>query len=196
MQILTFVYKYRTIFQNRSFYFLTRSLSQLNYKTLFRINNFIVEKITNMCWSKPFTFFLLIFLSIGSCTQKTTQIWLDDLNIKSFSEGVPSISPKKCASGDTIRLGGKNYERGVGVQSLSVLSMSLNGNAKHFSAVVGADDKANKEVQYSFFVLGDRKVLFESGEMKVGDSPSSRESRGSLRIARSPTSDRAEQAAP
>ena len=124
-----------------------------------------------MYWSKPFTFFLLFLLSIGSCTQKTTQIWLDDLNIKSFSEGVPSISPKKCASGDTIRLGGKNYERGVGVQSLSILSMSLNGNARHFSAVVGADDMANKEVHYSFFVLGDRKILFESGEMKVGDQP-------------------------
>ena len=124
-----------------------------------------------MYWSKPFTFFLLFLLSIGSCTQKTTQIWLDDLNIKSFSQGIPSISSKKCASGDTIRLGGKKYERGVGVQSLSILSMSLNGNARHFSAVVGADDMANKEVHYSFFVLGDRKILFESGEMKVGDQP-------------------------
>jgi alpha-galactosidase len=118
-----------------------------------------------------YTIYLLFCLSVSSCIQKTNIVWLDDLKIKAFSEGIPSISPKKCASGDTIRLGGKKYERGVGVQSLSVLSMSLNGNAKHFHAMVGADDKANKEVQYSFCVLGDRKVLFESGEMKVGDQP-------------------------
>ena len=118
-----------------------------------------------------YIFYLLFCLSVSSCIQKASMVWLDDLKIKSFSEGIPSISPKKCASGDTIRLGGKKYERGVGVQSLSVLSMSLNGNAKHFRAMVGADDKANKEVQYSFFVLGDRKVLFASGEMKVGDQP-------------------------
>ena len=99
-----------------------------------------------MYGSKRFLFLALILLSLGACTQKTTQIWLDDLKIKSFSEGVPSISPKKCASGDTIRLGGKYFERGVGVQSLSVLSMSLDGNARHFNAVVGADDQANKEV--------------------------------------------------
>lgn len=115
--------------------------------------------------------YIIICLSAISCAQKSTTVWLDDLKIKSFSEGVPSISPKKCASGDTIRLGGKTYERGVGVQSLSVLSMSLNGNARHFSAVVGPDDQANKEVRYSFYILGDRKILFESGEMKVGDQP-------------------------
>jgi alpha-galactosidase len=37
--------------------------------------------------------------------------------------------------------------------------------------VVGADDKANKNMHVQFFVLGDQKILFESGPMKVGDAP-------------------------
>ncbi len=122
-------------------------------------------KVSSFIW---FSFF---FLTLYSCAEKSTIVWLDDLKIKSFSEGIPSVSAKLCASGDSMKLAGKYFERGVGVQSISVLSMSLNGSAQRFSATVGADDSGNKEVPVSFFVIGDRKILFESGPMKVGDKP-------------------------
>jgi alpha-galactosidase len=110
-------------------------------------------------------------LIFGACAEKTSKIWLDDLKIKSHSEGVPSVSPGKCASGDSMKLGGKFYPRGIGVQSVSVLSFYLNGNARQFTAVVGPDDSGNRNVPVSFYVIGDRKTLFESGKMKVGDAP-------------------------
>jgi alpha-galactosidase len=37
--------------------------------------------------------------------------------------------------------------------------------------MVGADDKGNKSMHIQFFVVGDQKILFESGPMKVGDEP-------------------------
>jgi alpha-galactosidase len=114
---------------------------------------------------------LIAFVLLASCTEKTTVVWLDDLKIKSFSEGVPAVLPKKCATGDSILLGGDYFERGVGVQALSVLSFSLEGNARKFSARVGADDKGNREAPVTFYVVGDRKILFESGPMRVGDTP-------------------------
>lgn len=114
---------------------------------------------------------LIACTASGFSAEKNSIVWLDDLTIKSFSEGVPAVLPKKCASGDSILLGGKYFERGVGVQSLSVLSFSLEGNARRFTATIGADDKGNREVPVSFYVLGDRKILYRSGPMRVGDQP-------------------------
>ncbi|WP_394995705.1 NPCBM/NEW2 domain-containing protein [Emticicia sp.] len=121
-----------------------------------------------------FSRFLIIFILLGttsSFAQKTKQIWLDDLGIKSFSEGIPAVLPKTNAAGDSIKIKGIYYNRGVGVNSTSVLSFYLNGNATEFSAVVGVDDKGYRGLAHKFYVIGDRKVLFESGEMKLGDEP-------------------------
>jgi alpha-galactosidase len=65
----------------------------------------------------------------------------------------------------------KTYQRGIGVQSTSVLSFLLNGNATEFSASVGVDDMGNKILKHQFYVLADGKILFESGDMKWGDLP-------------------------
>ncbi len=114
---------------------------------------------------------LITCATSGFSTEKSSIVWLDDLKIQSFSEGIPSVSAKKSGGGDSILLAGRYFERGIGVHSVSVLSFLLNGKAEKFSATVGADDKGNKNMQVKFFVLGDRKILFESGAMKVGDVP-------------------------
>ena len=114
---------------------------------------------------------MIVCLASLARAQKTTSLWLDDLKIQTFSEGIPSVEAKKSGGGDSIRLAGQYFERGVGVHSISVLSFLLNGKSEQFSAVVGADDKANRNAHVQFFVLGDQKILFESGPMKVGDAP-------------------------
>lgn len=122
--------------------------------------------------NKIYPLFLLYFcLNISSFAQKNKQIWLDDLGIKSFSEGIPAVLPKTNASGDSIRMNGKYFKHGVGVSSTSVLSFFLDGHATEFSAIVGVDDKGVKDLPLKFYVIGDRKILFESGEMKLGDEP-------------------------
>ena len=114
---------------------------------------------------------------IGLCfnaavfAQKTNTVWLDDLVIKSFSEGIPSVSAKLNAGNDSMRMKGVSFKRGVGVNSTSVLSFYLDGHATEFSAVVGVDDKGMKDLPHRFYVIGDRKILFESGDMKLGDEP-------------------------
>jgi alpha-galactosidase len=116
---------------------------------------------------------VLLFCSIifGACSDKTSVVWLDGLKIQTFSEGIASVSSRKPAGADSIRIGGNYFERGVGVQTISVLSFYLDGNAKKFNAIVGADDKGKNTALVKFFVLGDRKVLFESAEKRVGDTP-------------------------
>ena len=114
---------------------------------------------------------ILLILCSGLHAQKTTEIWLDDLPIPTFSEGIPSVNQKANGGGEPIQLDNKVYQRGLGVHSTGVLFFLMNGNAIEFSAMIGADDKANKAMISKFYVIGDRKILFESGEMKVGDAP-------------------------
>jgi alpha-galactosidase len=115
-----------------------------------------------------------LFFLIASTTsqaQKTNQIWLDDLDIPSFSDGIPGVSTKACASGEPIQLSGVKYSRGLGISQIGLMVFQLDGNATQFSAIVGADDNANKATETHFYILGDRKILFESGPMKVGGVP-------------------------
>jgi alpha-galactosidase len=104
-----------------------------------------------------------------SCSENVSTVWLDDLGLVSFSEGIRPVKAKGSYLSDTIRIGGIRYQRGFGSITTSVLSFNLKGNARRFTAMVGADDRANKNIAIKFYVLGDRKVLFESGEMKTGD---------------------------
>lgn len=103
--------------------------------------------------------------------QQNNVVWMDDLSIRTFSEGIPAVLAKTSGSGDAIRMKGTSYSRGVGVNSTSVLTFLLNGNALEFSAVVGVDDMGMKDLLHRFYVIGDRKILFESGGMKWGDQP-------------------------
>ena len=115
-----------------------------------------------------------LFFLVASLTtqaQGTKQIWLDDLDIPAFSDGIPGVSTKTSASGESIILGGVKYSRGLGISQIGLMVFQLDGNATQFSAIVGADDNANKAMETNIYILGDRKILFESGPMKVGDIP-------------------------
>lgn len=104
---------------------------------------------------------------------KQRQVWLDELPVKSFSEGIPGILTKTNQGGDSMRMAGKTYTHGIGVASTSIISFLLEGKATSFSATVGVDDLGIKLVPHFFYVMGDGKVLFASGAMKLGDQPKS-----------------------
>lgn len=112
---------------------------------------------------------LALLLIFGSCSEKTSTVWIDDLNLVEFSEGIRPVKAKSNYLTDTIRIGGSQYKRGFGSITPAVFPFLLDGNAKRFTAEAGPDDNGNKEALVRFFVLGDGKVLFESGEMKAGD---------------------------
>ncbi|GAB3909946.1 NPCBM/NEW2 domain-containing protein [Larkinella knui] len=114
---------------------------------------------------------LFLFMATATYAQKTSTVWLDDLLIQTFSEGIRPVTAKRNYSNDSIRINRTYFRRGVGAQSVSVLAFYLNKNATRFSAVIGADDLGNKEIPVRFYIIGDRKVLFESREMHVGDAP-------------------------
>jgi alpha-galactosidase len=115
--------------------------------------------------------FCFLMVPVVGFAQQIKTVWLDDLLIQTFSEGLRPVQAKKNYTNDTLRLNGQSYFRGLGAQSPCVLAFLLNKQATRFSALIGADDLGNKDIPLTFYVLGDGKVLFESKEMKIGDTP-------------------------
>lgn len=123
--------------------------------------------------NKKYVTILCLFLLISSFSyaQNNQIVWLDDLPIQTFSEGIRPVSSKTNYSHDTLKVNGVAYFRGVGAQSISVLSFFLDGHATRFKASVAPDDKGNKDIGVRFYVVADRKVLFETKPMHIGDAP-------------------------
>jgi alpha-galactosidase len=96
-------------------------------------------------------------------------LWLDDLPIGAFTEGIRPVQQKVNYAKAKIQIAGTTYDRGLGAQSVCVLSFILDRHARRFTALVGADDAGNADLPITFTVVADRKVLFDSGEMHVGD---------------------------
>ena len=115
--------------------------------------------------------FLLSFLLLNQIgwSQKKTTLFLDDLSLQTYSEGIRPVIAKLNYFKSTIKIQGVPYSRGFGAQSPCVLSFMLDGNASRFSAEVGVDDSANKAIPLTFYVLADQKILFQSKAMNVGD---------------------------
>lgn len=115
--------------------------------------------------------FLLSFLLLNQIgwSQKQTSLFLDDLSLQTYSEGIRPVIAKLNYLKNTIKIQGVSYNRGFGAQSPCVLSFMLDGNASRFSAEVGVDDSANTAIPLTFYVLADQKILFQSKAMNVGD---------------------------
>jgi len=83
--------------------------------------------------------------------------------------GMPNAN--KSVEGNPLSIGGKKFERGVGTHAISHMRLDLNGKASRFSAYVGVDDEARDPASIEFFVLGDKRILWQSGLMKKNDAP-------------------------
>ena len=115
-------------------------------------------------------FFLIVFLPVISWNRPHHTVWLDELDLEMLSENIRPVKARVNYLGRPIQMDGKTYSRGIGVITFSVIPVVLNGNAKSFTAVVGPDDAGNKDLPLKFYVIGDQKILFESGDMYVGDA--------------------------
>jgi alpha-galactosidase len=125
------------------------------------VNSLLFQK------SVIFTFFLALPFFISA--QRTKKLWLDEIPIKSYSHGIPAVVPKTNQGGGALRIAGVKYEHGIGVASTSILSFQISGKAMSFHALVGVDDEGSKSLEHRFYVIADKKILFESSAMKIGD---------------------------
>ena len=96
-------------------------------------------------------------------------VWLDELDLSTMEIGWGTPGVGKSVEGHPLSIAGQKYERGVGTHAVSTFVMNLDGEGKHFIARCGVDDETGSKASVSFAVLGDGKVLWQSGIMKKGD---------------------------
>lgn len=115
-------------------------------------------------------------LACGASLQvRADEIRLSSLDLSLVETGghfKPQID--KSRGGTELRLGGKAYAHGIGMEARTQMMIALGGQASRFRAVVGVDDgvKPGTEALVEFRVMGDhRRILWSSGRMIPGDAP-------------------------
>ncbi|GAA4279512.1 NPCBM/NEW2 domain-containing protein [Aquimarina mytili] len=104
-----------------------------------------------------------------NCANKETkEIWLDEMDLSSMTSGWKTPQKNKSILGRPMIMNNKTYDRGVGVHAKSKYMVELNGEAKTFTAVVGLDDNAKEMSSITIYILGDKKIMWESGVLKKG----------------------------
>jgi len=122
---------------------------------------------------RTFKYFILsvIAFTLFSFTtgQLTNVIMLSDLDLSKMTcvMGIPKTN--KSIRGDSMTIAGERFQLGVGTHATSRMLIGLDGKGKSFSARVGLDDAAYVKASIAFYVMGDQKILWESGPMNRGD---------------------------
>ena len=95
---------------------------------------------------------------------------VSSLNISRIRQGWGSPHANQSVDGKTLSIGGKKFESGIGTHAESICVIAANGDVEEFSAYVGVNDDIQKgQGSVEFFVIGDDKILWQSGIMKSGD---------------------------
>ncbi len=122
---------------------------------------------------KPLLFCALASLGAPFFTAKTcaATIWLDDLDVSPTIQGWGDPHKNRSVDGHGLSIGGQAFAHGLGTHADSSLYINLKKSAQTFSASVGVDSEVAKSAAtVEFFVLGDGKILWQSGVMKA-DQP-------------------------
>ena len=99
------------------------------------------------------------------------QLYVSSLRIDRIRQGWGKPQRDKSVGGKQISIGGKSFEKGIGTHSESVCLIQTNDSIEEFSAQVGIDDEmGNGRGSVEFQVIGDGKVLWQSGLMKGGEA--------------------------
>ena len=119
--------------------------------------------------TKTATLLLLSSIMLVYSCKQSSIIWLDQMDIRLMASGWREAGINQSVYRDSLKIGGKTYTRGVGTHATSTYLVDLGGKGKSFSAKVGVDDQAGESASVAFYVVGDKKTLWESPVLKKGD---------------------------
>jgi alpha-galactosidase len=114
---------------------------------------------------------LLFILVLATAKISAATVWLDDLDVNLTTQAWGDPHKNQSVDGHGLSIGGQSFEHGLGTHAESILLINLKNTAQTFSASVGVDGEvANPAASVEFFVMGDGKILWQSGVMKAGDA--------------------------
>ncbi len=114
---------------------------------------------------------ILAFVTF-SCNTELKRINVDEMDLSSMTTGWREVNTGKSVEENPLAIAGVAFEKGIGTHAISKFMLALDGKAVEFSAGVGVDDESGRDATVEFFVMGDKKILWQSGVMHKGDSVS------------------------
>lgn len=110
-------------------------------------------------------------MSLQSCDKKPlNQVWLDEFGQdSSYVQDWGMVEINRSVVHTPLTVNGVVYERGIGAHSISRLLYKVGGDAVSISGLAGADDQNLFAGKLQFKIIGDKKVLWQSGVMQKGD---------------------------
>ena len=109
-------------------------------------------------------------ISAVESKQPVRTVWLSSLNLDKMTSGWGTPQKDKSIQVKPIRIGGRQFDKGVGTHASSVMHVDLKGSCRRFSAFVGVDDEVNGNIgSVCFRIRADGKLLFDSGILKAGE---------------------------
>ena len=110
--------------------------------------------------------------SFVKSNQPERTVWLSSLNLEKMTSGWSTPQKDKSIQSKPLRIGGVQFENGVGTHANSVMHVDLKGSCRRFSAYVGVDDEVSgKAGSVRFKIYADGKRLYDSGVIKAGEKP-------------------------
>ena len=119
-----------------------------------------------VCISRAKVLAMVLFCGAASLSAET--VWLSSLDLKQMTTGWGAAQADRGVAGQPLSIGGKKFARGVGTHAASKLRVNLGGNASRFVAQVGVDDSAEGQGSVEFIVVGDGRMLWQSGLLTGG----------------------------
>jgi hypothetical protein len=116
---------------------------------------------------------LLLAIVLFSCValqtaQAAKETWLDALDIRAVRQDWGTAQRSRSVMDNPLTVAGRRFARGVGTHANSRFVLPIAGYTR-FTAFVGVDDEmAGHPGSVEFMVVGDRKLLWRSGMMRVG----------------------------
>ncbi|CAM3391426.1 glycoside hydrolase family 97 catalytic domain-containing protein [Kibdelosporangium persicum] len=107
----------------------------------------------------------------------TGQAYVSDLSFDSATNGWGPVerdmSNGESGGGDgrPLSIAGTQYTKGLGVHAESEVVISLGGTCRTFTAKAGMDDETTSPGSSAFQVIGDGRVLHQTGVLRTGDAP-------------------------
>ncbi|MBI4603169.1 MAG: NPCBM/NEW2 domain-containing protein [Planctomycetes bacterium] len=94
--------------------------------------------------------------------------WVDGWTFEGFAQARGLPARRRSAAGGPLSVGGKRFERGIGVRAPSRIELRLDGRHARFEARAGVDDAARFQGSVDFVVLADGAERWRSGIVRGG----------------------------
>jgi sialate O-acetylesterase len=120
-------------------------------------------------FSRCFSLVSLTALMAGAAAS-ASEVRLSALDLSDMTLGYGERGINSSGANTMLSINGRTFVYGVGTHANSSLILDLKGDAKRFTALVGADDVGVERTAVVFNVLGDGKVLWTSGVMKLKEA--------------------------